>query len=627
MTNKKLVSLIAIIGIAISIVGATVWEKIGINAPGLKDPPEDISKIINTTGMPLELPAGFSIEIFAKNLPGARVMAIDGFGNMWVSQTSQGIISLLEVQNGKVIRQNPVLKNLKKPHGLAFDPQNEFSLYFAEEDKISRLPTYSDGGPEKIIDLPSGGNHLTRTIGFGPEDGPSTSLGTSRLYVSIGSSCNVCHEDDPRRAAIYSMKSDGSNFKLYAKGLRNSVFFDWSYIDGKMWATEMGRDNLGDNLPPDEINIIRGPSTGLGQNSAVPNFGWPTCYGKNIHDTNFDKNTYIRNPCQEPTEIPSYIDLQAHSAPLGLAFIPEEGWPEDYWHDLFVSYHGSWNRSEPTGYKIVRIKLDEHGNYQGTEDFISGWLTKDGALGRPVDIITQSGGVMYVSDDHAGVIYKIKYLSDWSIRNFEECAAAGYPIMESYPRQCREPGGKTFAEDIGNELAKQNLIQITSPRPNSIIKSPLVIKGKARGTWYFEASFPVKLLDENGKEIAAHYAQAQDEWMTENFVPFESRIEFTAMAGTKGTLILQKDNPSGLPEYDDELRIPVIFGPSNSSGQANGCIITGCSSQVCAEEEVITTCEYREEYACYQTAKCERQSNGQCGWTMTTELSACLNSK
>ncbi|MDP3954030.1 MAG: Gmad2 immunoglobulin-like domain-containing protein [bacterium] len=600
--------------------GIYAWKNLRGIGPVIKGPPEDITKTINTTGMPLSMPPGFSIEIFAKDLPGARVMAFDGFGNMWVSQTKQGIVSLLEVQDGKVARQNAVLRNLKNPHGLAFDPQNEFALYIAEEDKISRLPTYSDGGPEKIIDLSEGGGHYTRTIGFGPEDG--------RLYVSIGSSCNVCHENDPRRATIYSMNSNGSDFKLHARGLRNSVFFDWSYIDGRMWATEMGRDSLGDDIPPDEINIIHDPSTNSGQ---AGNYGWPTCYGKNIHDTNFDKfdkNTYYEIPCREPTEIPSYIDLQAHSAPLGLAFIQEEGWPEEYWHDLFVAYHGSWNRSEPTGYKIVRVKLDAQGNYEGIEDFITGWLTDKGALGRPVDIITQSGGIMYVSDDHAGVIYKITYRSDWSVRNFQECADAGYLIMESYPRQCREPGGKTFSEEIGNELEKQNLIRIDSPRPNSIIKSPLTITGEARGTWYFEASFPVELLDENGNRIAIHYAQAQDEWMTEDFVPFESILNFSGpSAGSKGTLILHKDNPSGLPEHDDQLRIPVIFGPSTSSGQAKSCIITGCSSQVCAEEEVITTCEYREEYACYRTAKCERQTDGQCGWTETQELTSCLNAK
>jgi glucose/arabinose dehydrogenase len=163
-----------------------------------------------------------------------------------------------------------------------------------------------------------------------------------------------------------------------------------------MWATEMGRDNLGDNLPPDEINVITEGS----------DFGWPICYGNNIHDTNFDKKVYIQNPCNE--KVTAKVELQAHSAPLGLGFIPEEGWPEDYWYDLIVAYHGSWNRSVPTGYKLVRVKLDSNGNLQGVEDFITGWLTGNNrALGRPTDVLIQPGGTMYVTDDSAGVVYRI----------------------------------------------------------------------------------------------------------------------------------------------------------------------------------------------------------------------------
>ncbi|MBX4191802.1 MAG: PQQ-dependent sugar dehydrogenase [Candidatus Doudnabacteria bacterium] len=317
-------------------------------------------------------------------------MAIDTQGNMWVSRTSAGVITKLEIKDGKVISKNDIIRNLKNPHGLAFDPQGSTSLYYAEENKITKIAINSDDKGQKIADLPSGGGHFTRTLRFGPDD---------RLYVSIGSSCNVCRESDERRAAIYSMKKDGSDFKQYAKGLRNTVFFTWSYLDGKMWGTDMGRDNLGDNTPPEEINILE----------EGKNYGWPNCYGKNIHDDNFDKNTYIRNPCMEPYETAPKVEMQAHSAPLGLAFIPEEGWPEEYWYDLIVAFHGSWNRSEKTGYKLVRIKLDSKGNYEGTEDFIYGWLQNGKALGRPVDVIVQPGGIIYVSDDSAGIIYKISY--------------------------------------------------------------------------------------------------------------------------------------------------------------------------------------------------------------------------
>ncbi|MDD3399734.1 MAG: Gmad2 immunoglobulin-like domain-containing protein [Candidatus Pacebacteria bacterium] len=145
------------------------------------------------------------------------------------------------------------------------------------------------------------------------------------------------------------------------------------------------------------------------------------------------------------------------------------------------------------------------------------------------------------------------------INNFEECAEAGYPVMESYPRQCRVPEGETFTEDIGNEIEKSDLIRVNTPRPNYSVASPLLIEGEARGYWFFEATFPIKLLDGNGKVIAQHYAQAQEEWMTEDFVPFTAELNFISPDTKKGTLVLEKDNPSGLPENADELRIPVFF--------------------------------------------------------------------
>jgi len=357
--------------------------------PIIIKPQESVGDLIEAGELPLQLPDQFSISIITDQVSGARVMAMDSFGNLWVSRTSEGIVSLVELENGMAKRVVEIFKGLNRPHGLAIDPQDPFNLYIAEADKISKIRIYSEGSFQKVADLPGGGRHTTRTIGFGPDN---------RLYVSIGSSCNVCNEDDDRRAKIFVMDKDGSNFQEYARGLRNVVFFTWSYVDGRMWATEMGRDWLGDDLPPDEINIVE----------EGKNYGWPICYGKNIHDTEYDKNTYIRNPCMEPFETPSYIDIPAHSAPLGLSFIPEEGWPEEYWYDLLVSYHGSWNRSTPTGYKVVRMKLDAAGNYFGTEDFITGWLQNDGtALGRPVDILIQPGGVLYLSDDKTGVIYRI----------------------------------------------------------------------------------------------------------------------------------------------------------------------------------------------------------------------------
>ncbi|MBI4363580.1 MAG: PQQ-dependent sugar dehydrogenase [Candidatus Doudnabacteria bacterium] len=384
---------VAIVGIAVLVGVIFYWSEMRGVWPAVNPPPSEKTEDAvsepnpakNTTGLPLKLPDGFSISVFAKDLPGARVIVFDSLNNMWVSRTSEGAVTLLEVQDGAVKNQSDIFRNLRKPHGLAFE---DFILYIAEEHRVSRVGTYTEDSLHKIADLPTqGGGHFTRTLGFGPD---------GRLYVSVGSSCNVCNEGDLRRAAIYSMKPDGSDFKLFAKGLRNTVFFTWSYLDGRMWGTDMGRDYLGDNLPPEEINILQ----------EGKNYGWPICYGNKINDRNFDKNQYIRDPCED-TEAPQ-VEMPAHSAPLGLAFVPEEGWPEDYWHDLIVAFHGSWNRSEPTGYKLVRVKLDSKGNFEGIEDFITGWLQRDDVLGRPVDVIFYNRA-LFVSDDKAGVIYKITY--------------------------------------------------------------------------------------------------------------------------------------------------------------------------------------------------------------------------
>lgn len=211
------------------------------------------------------------------------------------------------------------------------------------------------------------------------------------------------------------------------------------------------------------------------------------------------------------------------------------------------------------------------------------------------------------------------------VESFSECVDAGYPVMESYPRQCRTPSGEVFVEDIGNELEKADLIRISSPRPNVEISSPLVVEGEARGYWFFEADFPVRLYDSEGREVAVAIAEAQGDWMTEDFVAYRAELEFDKPATSTGILVLEKDNPSGLSENADELRVPVRFNPDTAEyGEISTCIITGCSGQICAEEEVATTCEYQPEYACYKNATCERQANGECGWTLTGELAQCL---
>lgn len=385
---------ITLIVIGVIVVGMAAYYLFGLYksvGPALLPPVE------NTTG--LNLPAGFKIFIFAKDLVNPRVMIHDPRGNMLVSITSEGKVAALPDKNsdGKADETITVIDGLNNPHGLAMKcPGGKCQLYIAESNQVA-VYDYDEinlkaTNKKKIVDLPDDGRHFTRTLLFmpAPNDG--------KLLIAVGSSCDVCDETDWRRAGVLQVNADGSGLKKFSGGLRNSVFMAVHPATGQIWATEMGRDYLGDNLPPDEINILEDGK----------NYGWPICYGKNIHDTDFDKKTYVRNPCMEPFETPSYIDLPAHNAPLGFAFFPEEGWPQDYWNNILVAYHGSWNSSTPVGYKIVRLRLDSQGNPLGpAEDFITGWLKDNGASGRPVDIIIQPGGIIYVSDDKAGVIYKI----------------------------------------------------------------------------------------------------------------------------------------------------------------------------------------------------------------------------
>ncbi|MCL4502463.1 MAG: PQQ-dependent sugar dehydrogenase [Deltaproteobacteria bacterium] len=405
---KKTVSIVISILVAaagLAWVGIFYYEYLRGAGPAFKAPPRDISELVETAPppsptpqtaltAPLKLPPGFTLSIFARNLGNPRVLCLDPNGNLLVSLTGQGKVVALPDRQGKGVASEAVtvLKGLKRPHGLAFGPGTEPKLYVAETTEVAVY----DYDPEKltatnkqkIIDLPKGGRHFTRTLHFrSPPPRP-------RLLISVGSSCDTCVEKDWRYASILVAEPDGSHLKTFASGLRNSVFMASHPVTGHVWATEMGRDFLGEDLPPDEINIVL-----EGQN-----YGWPYCYGKRKHDDEFDPEGAKQDFCK--STVPSYIDIPAHSAPLGLAFFPEE-WPKEYRFNLLVAYHGSWNRAVPTGYKVVRYKLDEQGNYQGEEDFITGWLTPDGALGRPADILITYDGVIFISDDKAGVVYRV----------------------------------------------------------------------------------------------------------------------------------------------------------------------------------------------------------------------------
>lgn len=332
---------------------------------------------VDTTGLSLSLPDGFSAELFADSVPGARVIVKDGMGNYWVSQPGQGTVTQLEMKQGSVAGKHAIFRGLRGPHGLAIDPQNSSILYIAEEHRIVRARLYSDAPLETVASLPSGGRHKTRTLGFGPD---------GRLYVSIGSTCDVCEEADEKIGTIMSLKSDGTDMKIVARGLRNAVFFRWHPSTRELWATEMGRDFLGDNLPPDEVNIITDGA----------HYGWPFCYGDRVRDTSF--NGRANFDCAN-TKAPQ-VQLGAHVAPLGLAFAPSS-WPAAYRGDLLVAQHGSWNSSVKVGYSIVRVPQG------GTpQEFISGFLESGTAEGRPVDLLID-GSDLLVTDDKRGAIYRV----------------------------------------------------------------------------------------------------------------------------------------------------------------------------------------------------------------------------
>ncbi len=337
----------------------------------------------NTTGLPLTVPQGFSVEILARGLSGVRAIIKDGMGNFWVSQPGQGTVAVLEMRGDAVTRANPVFRNLNKPHGLAV-ADNGMTLYIAEETRIIKARLYSDANVETIATLPAGGRHTTRALGFGPD---------GRLSVSIGSTCDACVEKNEEHGTIISMNTDGSDRKIIARGLRNAVFFTKHSGTGDLWATEMGRDFKGDDIPPEEVNIIRDGA----------HYGWPYCYGDRVRDQSFQ--LYEDFDCS--ATVAPHATLPAHIAPLGLAFIPDS-WPAEYRGDLLVAEHGSWDSSVKVGYKVVRIPLTANGAAEGpAQDFLSGFLQPgQRVIGRPVDMVFDDERLL-ITDDQTGSVYRI----------------------------------------------------------------------------------------------------------------------------------------------------------------------------------------------------------------------------
>jgi glucose/arabinose dehydrogenase len=341
----------------------------------------------------LRLPSGFHIAIFA-NAPHARMMAFSPAGVLLVTETSEGkVVGFPDPRRtGHPERTVTVLDDLNAPHGIAF---HDGKLYVAETNQVRRYDwdeTQLRASNGRVMaQLPGSGEHFTRTLQFA----------NGKMYVSVGSSCNACVENDRRRATVLEFKEDGSGERVFAYGLRNAVGLALNSKTGTIWVTENGRDWLGDNLPPDEIND-------LGANGG--DFGWPYCYGNRVTDTSHTKPGDER--CKGT--ISPKVEIQAHSAPLGLAFYTGTMFPAEYRDNLFVALHGSWNRSVPTGYKVIRIKLNPKSEPEGVSDFITGWLrpgeTRKGVwMGRPVGIVVGPEGALYVSDDSSGLIYRVTW--------------------------------------------------------------------------------------------------------------------------------------------------------------------------------------------------------------------------
>jgi glucose/arabinose dehydrogenase len=346
---------------------------------GVDTPSEDKLKQTISTA------PGFGVSIYAGSIEGARMLQFTEAGHLLVSRPRQGEVILLGNDNnedGLPDERRVVIDGLNKPHGIAI---YDGWLYIGEANQIGRVrikePDFTTyGGYEVVIgDLTGDGNHPYKNIIFGEDD---------RLYLAQGSTCNVCLEEDKRRATIMSFDPDGRRGKVFATGLRNSVGMAWSTKDGHLYAADNGRDLLGDNFPPCELNkIVEGAD-----------YGWPYINGFGQPDPDFGGGA-------SPASLNPVFGFAAHNAPLGMTFVNNPQWPKIFTDTALVALHGSWNRTEPDGYKVVSLHFN--GSDIEQRDFLSGFETAGNVIGRPVDVTIGPDGAAYVSDDYAGAVYRV----------------------------------------------------------------------------------------------------------------------------------------------------------------------------------------------------------------------------
>lgn len=339
----------------------------------------------------LAAPVGFKVTVFAAEVTGGRLMAVSPDGTLFVARMSKGDVVALpdRDRDGKADSVDVVLGNLTRPHSVAF---NGGYLYVATNPAIVRA-RYANGkieGPaQKVADLPvSTTSHWTRTIGFGPD---------GKLYVSIGSSCNLCEEEDARRTTIMVYNADGSGGRIYARGLRNAIGFDWDPNTRALWADDMSEDGHGEDKPADEINRVEDGK----------HYGWPYFIDNNEPNP---KLTAAKGSLSAAGATPPALALQPHLSPIDLRFYTGSQFPAAYRGAMFVALHGSsaTARKERIGYKVVRVVFKD-GKPTGVEDFVTGWLNDGQVLGRPAGLITGADGALYISDDNKGFVYRVSY--------------------------------------------------------------------------------------------------------------------------------------------------------------------------------------------------------------------------
>jgi glucose/arabinose dehydrogenase len=339
----------------------------------------------------ISVPDGFAVEVYAGDVPGARSLCLGDEGTVFVGTRGQGRVYALTDLDGEPGAEDVrvIAYGLTLPNGVAF---RDGALYVAEVSRVLRFDDIEerlDDPPEPVVvndDFPQDRRHGWKFIAFGPD---------GMLYVPVGAPCNVCEPDDERYATIMRMQPDGGGLEIYARGVRNTVGFDWDPVTGDLWFTDNGRDWLGDSQPPDELN--KAPIEGL-------HFGFPYFHGS-LPDPEYGEG-------REPSEFaPPVIPLGPHVAALGMRFYTGEMFPDDYRGNIFIAEHGSWNREEPIGYRVTLVRY-EYGVTTGYEVFAEGWLSEGSAFGRPVDLLVMPDGALLVSDDRAGVIYRISYAGE-----------------------------------------------------------------------------------------------------------------------------------------------------------------------------------------------------------------------